>query len=109
MLSTEILGECDKFLIAEDGEVVGLACLSIQRSTLERVYLLKRHRRRGHGKQLVVASIQSFLDAQRTPIVCDVTTRGMHDTLKDLPDDLQAVFTLNLSYLSQGDELEYYD
>lgn len=107
MLGTDILRECDKFLVTEDqGEIVGLACLSIERSRFERVYRLKRCSGRRLGRQLVEQVAKTFLEAQRTSVFCDVTTCAMHKTLKALPKELQEVFDLRLSYLSEGDELE---
>src|SRR5947207_2053086 len=96
LLDSSRLPECDEFFVAEyDGAIIGtvtLAGLNNNRPpTLDTLYVIPPHRGKGVGLRLCETAMQRFEETQKTPVVCDVTTRNMHHTIERLPLHLQAV------------------
>lgn len=75
-------------------------------STLEFLYVARAYRRSALkvGLRLCEFAIQRLAESERTPIYCDVSSLGMHATIKRLPATLRAHLYEVLSYQEYGDE-----
>jgi N-acetylglutamate synthase-like GNAT family acetyltransferase len=115
LMDQDRVRQCDVFFVAEiDGEVTGVVALASKgcdgskRPTLATLYTVRQYLKKGIGRCLCEHGIRHFVDADLTPIFCDVTTRGMHVTVLRLAPELQKHLQLSLSYEIYGDEWERY-
>jgi ribosomal protein S18 acetylase RimI-like enzyme len=71
--------------------------------TLDVLYVVRAHRGRGVGLHLCETALRRFMEAQKTPVFCDVISRNMHRTIERLPPDLRAILKESLLYKIYGD------
>ncbi|MGQ0633426.1 MAG: GNAT family N-acetyltransferase [Planctomycetaceae bacterium] len=113
LFDSDRLAQCDKIFAEEvDGAIAGIVCLASNGCdgshgpTLATLYTAPEHRGKGIGLRLCEYGIRHFAEAGKTPIFCDVTTRGMHKTIDRLSGELQAHLKTDLSYQAYGDEFD---
>lgn len=113
LFDSDRLARCDEIFAEEvNGSIVGVVCLASNgcdgsgTPTLATLYTAPEYRGKGIGLRLCEYGIRRFVETGKTPIFCDVTTRGMHATIDRLPGELQRHLKTNLSYQKYGDEFE---
>src|SRR5690606_9365146 len=109
LFDTQRLSACDECYVAEvDGQIAGavtLAYAAANGPTLDTLFVWDDQQNKGIGASLCEKATQRLIEAGKTPIYCEVNTRGMHRLIKRLPPEQQVLFRLNLVYLREG-ELE---
>jgi GNAT superfamily N-acetyltransferase len=108
LFDSDRLAKCNECYVAEaDSEIVGAVTLAFdgpRGPTLDTMFVLREHRGHGIGNRLCEVAIRRFVDAEKTPVYCEVIRKDMHRTIERLPDELKTAINPNLSYLIHGDE-----
>jgi GNAT superfamily N-acetyltransferase len=99
--------KCDVAYVAEcGGHNIGAITLAFEGAngpTLDSEYVLPEYRRQHIGRRLCETAMRHLQSERRTPVFCDVTSRGMHLTIESLLPDLRALLRVELTYQTYGE------
>lgn len=94
----------EALVVAHEGQIVGAVTLAfndIDRpapGTLDTLYVMPEHRRRGLGCRLCEMALLRFIKAGWTPVFCHATTQGMRRIIECLPSELKQHLTVRRSH-----------